>query len=184
MADRSKFEEMALPYLDTLYRVALTLCRRPTKADDLVQTAYLKGLRNFASYRTGTNLKAWLIRILRNTWIDELRHSKVAGPSHSLEEQWLPDPAGEDPSDVTVNEDLLERFSDQDVIRALQDLPEEQRITLLLLDVEDLSQDEVAEITNVAVGTVKSRSSRARRTLKTTLLDHARDRGFVERIKS
>ena len=181
MADANDFETIALPHLDCVFRVAMTFCRDTTAAEDLTQTAYLKALQRFATFRPGTNIKAWLLRILRNTWIDQLRHRKVVGPSVPVEEEFLPDrPEGETTA-WTDARDLLENFSDQQVIQALGRLPEDQRLTLYLVDVEQLSQDETAEITGVAVGTVKSRSSRARQTLKEILLDHARDLGFVER---
>ncbi len=79
MADRDKFESIALPYLDTLYRAAVALCGREENAEDLVQATYLKALQRFELFRPGTNCRAWLLRILRNTWIDQLRHMKVVG---------------------------------------------------------------------------------------------------------
>jgi RNA polymerase sigma-70 factor, ECF subfamily len=180
MANRYEFEELVLPQLDLLYRVALHYARNPAMAEDLVQSTCLKGLRRFSSFRTGSNIKAWLLRILHNTWIDELRHRKVVGPTAPIEEQVLPAEPGDD--EVTTNqEDLLELFSDQQVLDALGELPEEQRITLLLADVADLAQDDVAEITGVAVGTVKSRTSRAREMLKTRLARHAEELGFTGR---
>lgn len=181
MADRKDFDELALPHLDTVYRVALSLCRDPATADDLAQTTFLKAWRSFESYRPGTNMKAWLLRILRNRWIDVLRHRKVVGPTAPVEEHLVTD--RDHPEQTTWNnaEDLLQNFGDEQIIQALGELPEDQRLTLFLLDVEGLSQEDVAEITDVAVGTVKSRSSRARHALKERLADHARDLGFTER---
>ncbi len=181
MADRKNFDELALQHLDTVYRVAMSLCRNPATADDLTQTTFLKAWRSFESYRPGTNMKAWLLRILRNRWIDVLRHRKVVGPTAPVEDHYVADRPH--PEDVAWSnaEDLLQNFGDEQIIDALAELPEEQRLTLFLLDVEGLSQEEVAEITEVAVGTVKSRSSRARHTLKERLAAHARDLGFIER---
>jgi RNA polymerase sigma-70 factor (ECF subfamily) len=181
MANRQEFEELALPHLDTVYRVALSLCRDPATADDLAQTTFLKAWRSFDSYRRGTNIKAWLLRILRNRWIDVLRHRKVVGPTAAVEEQLVSDRQHATETEWNDAEDLLQNFGDEQIIEAMQELPEEQRLTLFLLDVEGLSQEEVAEITDVAVGTVKSRSSRARRMMKERLTEHARDLGFLQR---
>ncbi len=181
MADIKQFEELALPHLDTVYRAALAMCRQPSRADDLAQTTFTKALQSFKSFRTGTNIKAWLLRILNNTWIDELRHRKVVGPEVQADETLL----GGEPTEETAwsdPRDLLENFSDEQVISALQELPDDQRLTLYLIDVEDLSQEDVAEITGVAVGTVKSRTSRARSALKQRLEQHAKDLGFTGRV--
>jgi len=179
MADRSEFDADALPHLDAVYRVAYALCRNRQDADDLVQTTFLKALDRFDSFRAGSNCKAWLMRILRNIWIDRLRHRKVAGPTASLEEDLLPDTAAGEPLAWSDPHDLLENFSDEQVIAALRHLPDDQRLTLFLMDVEQLTQEEVAEITGVAVGTVKSRTSRAREALRGRLYEHARDLGLA-----
>lgn len=179
------FDALALPHLDTVYRVAVSLCRDVNFAEDLAQITFTKGLKRFGSFRKGTNIKAWLLRILHNTWIDELRHRKVVGPVAEVEEQVVPDrPAGRADSDVSEVPDtqsLLERFGDEQIIDALQDLPEEQRVTLFLVDVEELTHDEAAGVLGIAVGTVKSRSSRARQMLKERLHEHAADLGFLGR---
>lgn len=181
MADQKDFESLALPHLDTVYRVALSLSRDPATADDLAQTTFLKAWRSFDTYTSGTNIKAWLLRIMRNRWIDMLRHRKVVGPTTQVEEQFVSDRSHPQTTTWSDAEDLLQNFDDEQIIHALRELPEEQRLTLFLLDVEGLSQEDVAEITDVAVGTVKSRSSRARNALKERLTEHARDLGFVER---
>ena len=181
MADTSLFESTTVCHLDTVYRVAYALCGRGEQAEDLVQTTYAKALERFGSFQLGTNCKAWLLRILRNTWIDELRHMRVVGPQVAINEVVLPEPEHAEETVWTNAADILENFTDEDVIRALRQLPDEQRLTVFLVDVEQLSHEEVAEITDVAVGTVKSRSSRARAALRQTLLAHARDLGFLER---
>ncbi len=182
MADAATFEEQALPHLDALYRAAWAMSRNHTVAEDLVQTTMLKALKRFGSFRTGSNCKAWLMRILRNTWIDRLRHRKVVGPEAPVEEELLPGSSDGDESTWSEPEQLMERFGDEQVIHALADLPGDQRMTLFLIDVEELSQEEVAEIMDVAVGTVKSRTSRARNALKERLTEHAKDLGFLGRV--
>ena len=126
---------------------------------------------------------------MRNTWLDKLRHRKIAGPQLTIEEHLLPAPV----EVTTADEDggagygagdfgaMLERFSDATVIGTLLELPEMQRMALFLSDVEGMSQDEVAEVLGVAVGTVKSRISRARAALREKLENYARDMGFLER---
>lgn len=181
MADRDKFEGIALPYLDTIYRAAVALCGRAENAKDLVQATYLKALERFESFRPGTNCRAWLLRILRNTWIDQLRHLKTAGPEMRIEQNLVAAPP--EPKETVWSDanDILENFSDEEVIKALSELSEEQRLTLFLVDVEGFSHEEVGEIMDVAVGTVKSRTSRARAALRKRLLSHARRLGFMRR---
>jgi len=174
MADTNDFESTAVPHLDAVHRAAVALCGRRDQAEDLVQTTFLKAVAHFGSFRVGTNCKAWLMRILRNTWIDGLRRGRAAGPTASLADD-PPAPPGPQPTTWSDAHDLLENFSDEQVIRALQSLPDDQRLTLYLIDVEELGQDQVAEITGVRVGTVKSRTSRARQALRGKLLEHAKD---------
>ncbi len=181
MADRSEFEAVALPHLDAVYRAAYALCGKHTEAEDMAQTTFLRAWRRFDSYRPGTNCRAWLLRILRNRWIDVLRHRGVTPETAPLPEGLAAEPPSGTETSWSNAEDVLENFSDEQVIAALRELPEEQRLALFLLDVEGLSQEEVAEVLSVAVGTVKSRTSRARRALRERLLERARDLGWVER---
>ncbi len=181
MADRDKFDSIALPYLDTVYRAAVALCGRADNAQDLVQETYLKALKRFESFQPGTNCRAWLLRILRNTWIDQLRHLKIAGPEVRIEENLLAAPAQEQETVFSDADEILENFSDEQMIKALRELSEEQRLALFLVDVEDFSHEEVGEIMDVAIGTVKSRTSRARASLRQKLLGHARRLGFMRR---
>lgn len=179
MAPIEKFEQIALVYLTQVYRAAVAICGRSDVADDMVQTTFLKAYERFGSFTMGTNCKAWLLRILRNSWVDHLRRERkdverrvpledaVAAPPTSQETTW---------SDAG---DLLDNFTDDQVIKALQQLPDDQRLTLYLVDVEQLSQEEVAEVTGVAVGTVKSRTSRARNALKDRLAAYAQDMHFT-----
>jgi RNA polymerase sigma-70 factor (ECF subfamily) len=181
MADRSLFEQTVLPHTTSLYRAALAMTRQADQAEDLVQTTIVKSLERFDSFREGSNCRAWLLRILRNTWVDRLRHKKVAGPQVPVEENLLEGSDSAESVEWSNPRDLLESFSDDLVIKALLDLPEQQRLTLYLVDVEDLSQEEAAEILDVAVGTIKSRASRARAELKRKLQAHAEDLGLTGR---
>ncbi len=157
------------------------MCRQEEEARDLVQRTYLKAFERFESFRPDTNCKAWLMKILRNSWIDEMRHRKVAGPQVQLDESLVAEPAPVEKPVWSDAGEVLENFGDEHVVRALAELPEQHRLTLFLADVEEFSQEEIAEITGVAVGTVKSRTSRARAILREKLLAHAKDLGLVGR---
>jgi RNA polymerase sigma-70 factor (ECF subfamily) len=157
----------------------VAICGRQREAEDLVQDTFLKAFERFELFEKGTNCKAWLLQILRNTWIDRLRHQKIAGPELPLEEEIIAE-TSKDYETVWSNAgDLIENFSDEQIIKALSELPEDQRLTLFLTDVEQLSQKEVAQITGVAVGTVKSRASRARAELKNKLGSYAKEMGLM-----
>ncbi|NQV31764.1 MAG: sigma-70 family RNA polymerase sigma factor [Phycisphaeraceae bacterium] len=172
------FEQIAMTHLTAVYKAAVAVCGNKDVAEDIAQTTLLKAYERFDSFEKGTNCKAWLLSILRNTWIDHLRSQKRKPDQRPLEE----DLEAKDGPDETVwsnADDLLNNFSDERVIWALQRLPDEQRLTLFLIDVEQLSQEEVAEITGVAVGTVKSRASRARSALKMSLAAYAKEMNFM-----
>jgi len=173
------FEKVALTHLDAVYRAAVALCGRRQKADDLVQEAFLKAFERFESFQPGTNCKAWLLQILRNVWIDQLRRKKIAGQELPLAEQIIAQKSCDNEIVWSNAEDLIENFSDEQVIKALSELPEDQRLTLFLIDVEQLSQKDVARITGVATGTVKSRTSRGRAALKERLASYARKMGLM-----
>ncbi|OQB81226.1 MAG: ECF RNA polymerase sigma factor SigH [Planctomycetes bacterium ADurb.Bin126] len=168
-----------MPLLPVMYRAATAFAGNEPDARDLVQTVYLKALERFDRFENGTNCKGWMMQIMRNTWIDQLRRRRTAGPQVSLEADLLPAP-DDRPDEVDLRE-LLEQFSDSAIIRVLQELPDSQRMALYLTDVEGLDQNEVAAILDIAVGTVKSRVSRARSVLREKLQAHARDMGFVGR---
>ncbi len=172
------FQETALPHLNSVYRAAVALCGKPNEADDLVQLTFLKAMEKFGSFKSGTNCKAWLLTILRNNWIDELRHKKYSGHAVQLDENMVEDQSGSAETTWTNAEDLLENFSDEEIIKVLGQLPDDQRLTLFLIDVEQYSQEDVAQITGVAVGTVKSRTSRARAILKQQLEQYSKDMGY------
>jgi RNA polymerase sigma-70 factor (ECF subfamily) len=168
-----------MPYLDAVYRAAFALTGRKEMAEDLSQATFLKALKNFGKFQAGTNCRAWLLTILRNTWYDQLRHKKIAGPTAAIDEMEIAEKPHQPETTWTDAEDLLENFSDEQIIAAMCELGDEQRLTLYLTDVEQLSQKEVAEITGVAEGTVKSRASRARKQLKIKLDAYAKQMGLT-----
>lgn len=176
--DIDSFKEIALPHFDSVYRAAVVLCRNREAAEDLTQATFLRAFERFDKFRKGTNCKAWLLSIMRNMWIDQVRHESTIGQVLSLDENIVADEKQEE-TKYTNSEDLLANFSDEQIIKALKSLPEEQRLALFLSDVEQLSQKEVAEIMNIAVGTVKSRTSRAREALKKRLFYYAKEMGFT-----
>ena len=173
------FEEIALPHLAAVYRAAVAICGHRREADDLVQDTFLKAFERFELFEQGTNCKAWLLQILRNIWIDRLRHRGIVGRIMPLDEEIVAQTSKEYETVWSNAEDLIENFSDEQIIKALSELPEDQRLTLFLTDVEQLSQKEVARITGVAVGTVKSRASRARAELKNKLSFYAKQMGLI-----
>ncbi len=178
-AQRSeRFERTALPNLDSVYKAAVALCGRSNEAEDLTQATFVRALERFDSFKPGTNCRAWLLQILRNIWIDQLRRKKTAGTTMPLDETLVAEEKSDEETTWSDAEDLLENFSDDQVIQAMRQLPDDQRLTLFLIDVEQLSQEEVAEITGVAVGTVKSRTSRARMELRRRLMSYAKEMGF------
>ena len=159
----------------------MALCGRRDVAEDLTQATFLKAFERFDSFQAGTHAKAWLYQILRNHWIDQLRRRKIAGSSLSLNDERVDDRPHVELTAWSNARDLLDNFADERVIQALNQLPEDQRLVLYLVDVEQMSHQEVADVVGVAVGTIKSRTSRARAHLKQVLAAHAQDMGFVDR---
>ena len=180
---KSEFEVVVMVHLDMVYRAAFALCGRKELAEDMVQTTFLKAYENFSSFKKDTNCKAWLVRILRNTWIDQLRHGKYDAKNVSLPDDMLADESAEVETTWSDAEDLLENFSDDQIIKAMSNLPDDQRLTLYLTDVEEFDHGQVAEIMEIAVGTVKSRASRARAKLKVILAAYAKEMGYIRSKK-
>jgi RNA polymerase sigma-70 factor (ECF subfamily) len=185
-AQTDRFEQLVWPLLPGLLRSARFLTRRDAQADDLVQDTMFKALRFIDSYEEGTNVRAWLMTILRHTHIDTLRAGRRRAADVSIDaavDLGLVQAADAEPEcfddQWAQPEQLLERFEDQAVIEALQGLPEDIRWTLLLVDVEQIDHAEAARILEVPVGTIKSRAFRGRRMLRDHLFVVARDRGWV-----
>jgi RNA polymerase sigma-70 factor (ECF subfamily) len=186
MADRARFAELAMEHMPSLYSAALRMTRNPADAEDLVQETFLKAYRAFESFQEGTNLKAWLYKILTNTFINSYRASKrrpEKADVEDVEDLYLYRRLGELQSSAatgrSAEEEVFDRFTDVEVKDAIESLPEAFRIAVLLADVEGFSYREIADITEVPIGTVMSRIHRGRKALQKALLDFAVDRGLV-----
>ncbi|GAA1544901.1 sigma-70 family RNA polymerase sigma factor [Brevibacterium picturae] len=182
-AERSaRFERDALEYLNQLYAAALRMTRNPADAEDLVQEAYAKAYAAFHQYKPGTNLKAWLYRILTNTFINNYRKKQRQPLEHGSEdiEDWQIAQAASHSSTGGRSAELeaLDHLPDSDVKDALSELPEDFRMVVYYADVEGLPYKEIAEIMDTPIGTVMSRLHRGRRQLRDMLADYAADRGF------
>jgi RNA polymerase sigma-70 factor (ECF subfamily) len=176
---RASFEREALVHLDSLYRVALRLTGNPAEADDLVQETMLKAYRAWDQFEKGTNAKGWLLTILRHAFINEYRRRarrpetvdldaiEAFSVFHELQEE---DPQGA----------FFDRIVDEEVLRAIDELPEQFRETVVLSDVEGLSYEEIARVLDVPIGTVKSRLFRARHLLQQKLYRYAVGMGYIK----
>ena len=177
---RREFEGEALVHLDALYGLALRLTGGDeARAEDLVQDAMLKAFRSWDRFEIGTNCRAWLMTILRNTFINEFRRQK-ARPASVEFEQVAERPSSNSLYEADPEGKLFHRIIDDEVIRAIDALPEEFRVAVVLADIEGLSYQEVAELMDIPVGTVKSRLFRARQRLQERLYDYAVEMGYLK----
>src|SRR5947199_2219308 len=177
-----RFERDALPLLPGMYSAAFRLTHNASDAEDLIQETFLRAYRGFHQFEQGTNLKAWLYRILMNTFINSYRKKQRQPQTVSDEEvaDWyLYSKMAENGMEPSAETSVIESLPDEDVQAALSSLPEQFRIAVLLADVEGFSYKEIAEITGVPIGTVMSRLHRGRKALEKRLWDVVRERGLV-----
>jgi RNA polymerase sigma-70 factor, ECF subfamily len=186
VADQARFEEQAMEHMPSLYTAAMRMTRNPADAEDLVQETFLKAFRAFGSFKEGTNLKAWLYRILTNTYINTYR-AKQRRPDQTeldeVEDLFLYRRLGgleAVAAGRSAEDEALDLFTDDDVKAALESLPEIFRMPVLLADVEGFAYKEIAEIMDVPIGTVMSRLHRGRKALQKSLFDLGMERGLVD----
>ncbi len=187
MADQATFADQAMPLMDGLYSAALRMTRNPADAEDLVQETYLKAYRAFHTFQEGTNLKAWLYRILTNTYINTYRAKKRRPDETDLDEvddlylyRRLGGLEGAT-AGRSAEEELLDHLTSDEVKEALEALPEQFRMAVLLADVEGFAYKEIAEILDIPIGTVMSRLHRGRKAMQKQLYEFGRQRGLVPR---
>jgi RNA polymerase sigma-70 factor (ECF subfamily) len=180
------FEKGVLAQLDSLYRTALRMTNNPQEAEDLVQETMLKAFRFAHTYQPGTNLRAWLFRILNTSAINRYRKQATHPTPVTLPEgeefylyNQIRDLSGQDLSQG-AEEEVLGQYLDEDVYKALNDLPPNFRMAVILADIEGMSYKEIAETLQIPIGTVMSRISRARRQLQKSLWQYAKERGYVK----
>ncbi len=186
MADQATFSEQAMPLMDSLYGAAMRMTRNKADAEDLVQETYLKAYRGFGGFTEGTNLKAWLYRILTNTYINIYR-KKQRRPDETdlaeVEDLYLYRRLGgleAATAGRSAEDELLDLFAESEVKEAMESLPDNFRIAVLLADVEGFAYKEIAEILDIPIGTVMSRLHRGRKALQKQLYEFAVARGLTE----
>lgn len=185
MADQADFAEQAMEYAPQLFSAAMRMTRNRSDAEDLVQEAYLKGFRSFHTFREGTNLRAWLFRILTNTYINKYRAKQRRFDETDLadvEDLYLYKRMGtfEDPTiGRSAEESLMQMLPDNEVKEALENLPENFRMPVILADVEGFAYKEIAEMLEIPIGTVMSRLHRGRKAMQKALYDYAVENGIA-----
>ena len=185
MSAKEQFTSDAMQYAPQLFSTALRMTRNRSDAEDLVQETYIKGWRSFHTFQEGTNLRAWLFRIMTNTYINKYNAKKRKGTEVELddvEELFLYKRLGSiDQSQLSssAEDQMLELFTDDEVKGALESLPEDFRIPVLLSDVDGFSYKEIAEMLEIPMGTVMSRLHRGRKAMEKMLYEYARERGLI-----
>jgi RNA polymerase sigma-70 factor (ECF subfamily) len=185
VADRSTFAEQAMEYAPQLYSTALRMTRNRADAEDLVQETMLRGFRSFESFSEGTNLRAWLFRILTNAYINRYRAKQrrpVETDMGEVEDLYLYRRVGgleAAAASLSAEDQFLDLFTDDEVKAALEDLPDNFRLPVILADVEGFAYKEIAEMLDIPVGTVMSRLHRGRKAMQRALYSFAEERGLV-----
>ena len=185
MSAKEQFTADAMQYAPQLFSTALRMTRSRSDAEDLVQETYIKGWRSFHTFQEGTNLRAWLFRIMTNTYINKYNAQKRKGTEVELddvEELFLYKRLGSiDQSQLSssAEDQMLELFSDDEVKNALEELPEDFRMPVLLSDVDGFSYKEISEMLEIPIGTVMSRLHRGRKAMQKLLYEYARERGLI-----
>ena len=185
MSAKEQFSTDAMQYASQLFSTALRMTRNRLDAEDLVQETYIKGWRSFHTFQEGTNLRAWLFRIMTNTYINKYNAQKRKGTEVELddvEELFLYKRLGSiDQSQLSssAEDQMLDLFTDDEVKNALESLPDDFRMPVLLSDVDGFSYKEIAEMLEIPIGTVMSRLHRGRKAMQKMLYEYARDRGLI-----
>jgi len=183
VADRAEFTKDAMQYAPQLYSAALRMTRNSSDAEDLVQETYLRAYRSYASFEQGTNLRAWLFRIMTNQYINSYRAKQrrpIETDVDDIEDLYLYHRIGSlGAASRSAEDTLFDMFTDEEVKTALEELPETFRMPVLLADVEGFSYKEIAEMTDVPIGTVMSRLHRGRKAMHKKLYEFAEQRGLL-----
>ena len=185
MNTKEQFTSDAMQYAPQLFSTALRMTRNRSDAEDLVQETYIKGWRSFHTFEKGTNLRAWLFRIMTNTYINKYNAQKRKGTEVELddiEELFLYKRLGSiDQSQLSssAEDQMLNLFTDDEVKNALESLPEDFRVPVLLSDVDGFSYKEISEMLEIPIGTVMSRLHRGRKAMQKMLYEYARERGLI-----
>ena len=181
--DETPFEQEVMPHIHTLFGAALRLTRSSCEAEDLVQETYLKAFRSFAQFEVGTNCKAWLFRILTNTFINKYRRKvkerEILDTEFRSPNQNMPDSSEHFGSGHTPESDLADRFLSDEVLKALEKVPVDFRLVVVLSDIYGYSYKEIARRVDIPIGTVMSRLFRGRRLLQDQLYDYAVKEGVI-----
>jgi RNA polymerase sigma-70 factor (ECF subfamily) len=188
VADRAAFAQEAMQHAGQLYSGALRMTRNKSDAEDLVQETYLRAYKGFGNFEAGTNLRAWLFRILTNTYINSYRAKQRRPQETELNEvedlYMYRKIAGLDQASRSAEDTLFDLFTDDEVKAALENLPEQFRLPVLLADVEEFSYKEIAEMLDIPIGTVMSRLHRGRKAMQKALADFATEQGLLTRTPS
>ena len=179
----AEFEKEAVPHLDAVYNFALRMTGDEDDADDLVQETYLKAFRFFDKFEKGTNCKAWLFRILKNSFINDYRKTTKEPNKVDYDDvqNFYENIKADEVETQHYEEDAFSNLLDDEISKAISELPEDFRTVVILSDIEGFTYEEIADFVDIPVGTVRSRLHRARKMLYVQLFDYAKDKGFVKK---